>query len=72
MAVQRSHGSFKDFVASRTYKLRARSARSSRVQSQKLLFFYLELINYSSLCSASKEQEVELERLERALRARSL
>jgi hypothetical protein len=49
-------GSFKDFVASRTYKLRARSARSSRVQCQKPFFRVLalfktrtlELINYSS------------------------
>jgi hypothetical protein len=43
MAVQRSHGSFKDFVASRTYKLRARSARSSRVHSPILLFLLVFL-----------------------------
>jgi hypothetical protein len=61
-------GSFKDFVASRTYKLRARSARSSRVQSQKLFFLYCygsakdfgkvpEAFLLGRLCSASKEQE---------------
>jgi hypothetical protein len=69
MAVQRSHGSFKDFVASRTYKLRARSARSSRVQSQKLLFLAvcarLRVLGFLAVCARLRvlgfaEQEQEL------------